>query len=91
MSLYYVCDCFSYHACTHNCLLHREFTPELVDWYNRFKKGPKGHLLNIVFISSDEDDESWREYCADMPWHALDFKDRDKEVCMYLTFIIAMT
>ena len=36
--------------------------------------------MNIVFVSSDFDDESWREHCAEMPWYALDYKDRDKEV-----------
>ena len=60
--------------------LYREFTPKLVDWYKRFKNGPKGHLLDIVFISSDFDDDEFREYCREMPWYALDFKDRDKEV-----------
>ena len=65
-----------------------EFTPKLVDWYNRIKKGPNGDRLNIVFVSSDFDDESWRDYCAEMPWYALDFKDRDKEVgCVYYSYI----
>ena len=62
-------------------LLRREFTPKLIDWYNRFKNGPNGHLLDIVFISSDFDDSEFREYCREMPGlYALDFKDRDKEV-----------
>ena len=60
-----------------------------MDWYKRFKSGPNGHLLNIVFVSSDFDDSEFREYCQDMPgWYALDFKDREKEVYNYTTLYI---
>lgn len=68
------------------CPPSSEFTPKLVDWYNRIKKGPNGDRLNIVFVSSDFDDESWRDYCAEMPWYALDFKDRDKETKLAARF-----
>ena len=38
--------------------------------------GPNGHLLDIVFISSDEDVESWKEYSSKMPWYGLHFNDK---------------
>ena len=53
----------------------RIFTPELITWYNNFKMGPNGHLLDIIFISSDEDVESWKEYSSKMPWYGLHFND----------------
>ena len=61
-------------------LIYRTFTPRLIDWYKEFKKGPKGNLLDIIFISSDHDEHEWKEYSAKMPWYALDFKDEEKKV-----------
>ena len=61
--------------------LCRWFTPRLVEWYNAFKKGPNGDLFDIVFVSSDENKHSWRAYFSEMPWHALDFDDREKKAC----------
>ena len=58
----------------------RAFTPQLAEWYKKFKEGPNGDKFDIVFVSSDRDDKSWKEYFAEMPWKALDFADRDKKV-----------
>ena len=58
----------------------RAFTPQLAEWYKKLKKGPNGDKFDIVFVSSDRDDKSWKEYFAEMPWKALDFSDRDKKV-----------
>ena len=52
----------------------------MAEWYKRFKKGPNGDKFDIVFVSSDRDEKSWKEYFAEMPWKALDFSDRDKKV-----------
>ena len=32
--------------------------------------------LAIVFISSDSDDKSYREYYASMPWFSVQYKER---------------
>jgi nucleoredoxin len=58
----------------------RAFTPQLAEWYKNFKKGPNGDKLDVVFVSSDRDEKSWKEYFAEMPWKALEFADRDKKV-----------
>lgn len=50
---------------------HR-FTPKLVDVYNGVSA--KGEF-EIVFISADEDDESFNEYFSKMPWLAVPFSD----------------
>ena len=50
------------------------FTPSLVDVYNEVAK--KGDF-QIVFITADEDDESFNGYFSKMPWLAIPFSDSD--------------
>ena len=33
--------------------------------------------FEIIFISADEDDEMFEEYCSEMPWLAIPFSDSD--------------
>jgi len=60
----------------HWCPPCRGFTPELIKFYNEFKKTEKGKNFEIVFVSSDRDPGSFDEYFKDMPWLALPFSDR---------------
>jgi len=46
----------------------RSFTPILSEFYNECAK-PMG--LEIIFVSSDRDEESFRAYFSKMPWLAL--------------------
>ena len=71
--------------------IFRVFTPELIDWYNRFKKGPKGNLLNIVFVSLDEHEESWREYSSGMPWYGVNFNDKARQVYILVSNYLIIT
>uniref|UniRef100_A0A5B6YMS9 protein-disulfide reductase n=1 Tax=Davidia involucrata TaxID=16924 RepID=A0A5B6YMS9_DAVIN len=50
----------------------RRFTPNLVEVYNELS--PKGDF-EIVFVSADEDDESFNGYFSKMPWLAIPFFD----------------
>ncbi|KAM0961907.1 hypothetical protein ACFX2I_021103 [Malus domestica] len=52
----------------------KRFTPALVEAYNELS--PKGDF-EIVFISADEDDESFKGYFAKMPWLAIPFSDSE--------------
>ncbi|KAK2977507.1 hypothetical protein RJ640_016135 [Escallonia rubra] len=52
----------------------QRFTPNLVDVYNELS--PKGNF-EIVFVSADEDDESFRGYFSKMPWLAVPFSDSE--------------
>ncbi|KAM1831448.1 hypothetical protein ACFX13_021540 [Malus domestica] len=52
----------------------KRFTPALVEAYNELS--PKGDF-EIVFISADEDDESFEGYFAKMPWLAFPFSDSE--------------
>jgi len=44
-----------------------------------YNKDLSGKGLEIVFISSDNDEGSFNEYLAEMPWLALPFADRDRK------------
>ncbi len=54
----------------------RSFTPVLIQFY---KEHSKEKNFEIIFLSSDRDQESFNEYYNDMPWFTLDFKERKKE------------
>jgi len=57
----------------HWCPPCRGFTPQLAEWY---KKDLKAKGLEVIFVSSDKDEGSFKEYFAEQPWLALDFGDR---------------
>ncbi|KAI8021657.1 putative nucleoredoxin 1 [Camellia lanceoleosa] len=52
----------------------RQFTPTLVEVYNELS--PNGNF-EIVFVSADEDEESFKAYFSKMPWLAIPFSDSD--------------
>ncbi|XP_065873636.1 probable nucleoredoxin 1 [Euphorbia lathyris] len=52
----------------------RRFTPTLVEVYNELV--PNGDF-EIVFVTADEDDESFKEYFSKMPWLAIPFSDSE--------------
>lgn len=64
----------------HWCPPCRAFTPKLVEFYNGIKSSEKGNSFEMVFISSDRDQESFSEYFKEMPWLALPFEDRERKV-----------
>ncbi|CAF1163296.1 unnamed protein product [Rotaria sordida] len=52
----------------HWCPPCRRFTPELVEIYKRAQTN--SHPFHIIFISCDEDQESFNSYRSEMPWPA---------------------
>ncbi len=52
----------------------RRFTPILVEVYNELS--PKGDF-EIIFVSGDEDEESFKGYFSKMPWLAIPFSDSE--------------
>ena len=54
------------------CAPSREFTPKLVAAYNSVYNEVKG-CFEIVFISSDHDQQSFDSYYNEMPWKALPY------------------
>lgn len=65
----------------HWCGPCRQFTPELVNWYEKTKK-KSGDLFELVFVSRDRSEKDMEGYIeeAKMPWPAVDFSyiDRSK-------------
>merc|ERR1712137_10783 len=59
----------------HWCPQCQDFTPMMSGWYSESLKA-KG--LEVVFVSSDKNQEAYDEYYENMPWLALPF-DSDKK------------
>ena len=58
----------------HWCPPCRGFTPKFAEWYSKDLKA-KGS--EVIFVSSDKDEDSFRDYYKDMPWLALPYSERD--------------
>jgi hypothetical protein len=63
------------------------FTPELAAWYNKqVETGPLKDNLELVFVSSDRSPADFAEYLGEMPWKALNFKERDAKADLSAAF-----
>uniref|UniRef100_A0A3B5LKN8 Thioredoxin-like fold domain-containing protein n=1 Tax=Xiphophorus couchianus TaxID=32473 RepID=A0A3B5LKN8_9TELE len=59
----------------------KQFNGSLCEFYSRFKKASEHKdKLEVVFVSSDQDQKHWQDFLQEMPWPALPFKDRHKKV-----------
>ncbi len=61
----------------HWCPPCRGFTPVLADFYTQHQKDLN---LEIVFVSSDRDENDFNNYYKDMPWLCLKYEDRELKV-----------
>jgi len=61
----------------HWCGPCRGFTPKLAESYSKIVGDGKN--FEIVFVSSDQDEQAFLSYYRDMPWLALPFADRDRK------------
>ncbi|KAG2425623.1 hypothetical protein HYH02_014996 [Chlamydomonas schloesseri] len=62
----------------HWCPPCRHFTPQLASIYTNFKKDHvRKDDWEVVFVSSDRDEESFKEYFGEMPWAALPYDKRE--------------
>jgi len=59
----------------HWCPPCRGFTPKLVEFYNSGLK----EKMEIVFVSSDRDENAFKEYFGEMPWQALPYEKRKEK------------
>ena len=61
----------------HWCPPCRQFTPQLISFYNNVNKTQKE--IEIVFVSSDQEEGEFKGYFAEMPWTAVpyDFEGRE--------------
>lgn len=72
----------------HWCPPCRAFTPQLVQWYNKFKDGSNGGNFDIIFLSSDKDVNGFDEYFKEMPWFAVPYTDRTIKVMIVCGAVI---
>lgn len=61
----------------HWCPPCRFFTPVLIETYQKLVKN--GESIEIVFVSSDKDQNAFKEYYGSMPWLAVDYQDRERK------------
>merc|ERR1712003_20671 len=66
----------------HWCPPCRGFTPKLAEFYNDGLKDK----MEIFFVSSDRDKESFDNYFAEMPWQAVPFEKREEKAILSETF-----
>jgi len=59
------------------------FTPKLAEWYSKSLQA-KG--LEIVFVSSDREEDAFQNYFGEMPWLALPYEDRDGKEALSKVF-----
>ncbi|KAI7800378.1 Tryparedoxin [Triplophysa rosa] len=58
----------------------KQFNASLCEFYSKFKKSSEHKdKLELVFISSDQDQKQWQDFLQEMTWPALPFKDRHKK------------
>merc|ERR1712188_271199 len=67
----------------HTGALHAGFTPQLAEWY---KADLQSKGLEVVFVSSDKDEDAFNSYYSEMPWLALPFADRDAKAALSKKF-----
>ncbi|XVE85082.1 hypothetical protein DITRI_Ditri17bG0063700 [Diplodiscus trichospermus] len=61
----------------------RRFTPKLMEVYSELS--PKGDF-EIIFVSGDEDEESFDGYFSKMPWLAIPFSDSETRTRLDVSF-----
>lgn len=67
----------------HWCPPCRGFTPKLAEFYTANLK-EKG--MEIVFVSSDRDEDAFKEYFGEQPWLALPYSNRDGKATLSKKF-----
>jgi thiol-disulfide isomerase/thioredoxin len=72
-------DLILLYASAHWCGPCRQATPMLVNWYNSLGANK---TIEMVFLSADHDEQSFKSYYKSMPWLAIDFEDETREQLM---------
>jgi len=69
---------FALYFSAHWCPPCRGFTPKLAEWYSAGLKDK----MEVIFVSSDRDEASYKEYFASMPWLSLPFENKDAKALL---------
>jgi nucleoredoxin len=65
---------FAFYFSAHWCPPCQNFTPQLAACYNKIAKDKN---WEVIFVSSDRDEASFKEYRNEMPWATLPFANRE--------------
>eukprot|EP00413_Alexandrium_margalefii_P013562 CAMPEP_0204532544 /NCGR_PEP_ID=MMETSP0661-20131031/11780_1 /ASSEMBLY_ACC=CAM_ASM_000606 /TAXON_ID=109239 /ORGANISM="Alexandrium margalefi, Strain AMGDE01CS-322" /LENGTH=417 /DNA_ID=CAMNT_0051538795 /DNA_START=85 /DNA_END=1338 /DNA_ORIENTATION=+ len=76
-------EAVAFYFSAHWCPPCRGFTPKLAEWY---KADLAGKGLEVVFVSSDRDEDAFKEYFGEQPWKALPYSDRAKKEALSKKF-----
>lgn len=68
---------FGLYFSAHWCGPCKQFTPKLIECYNELKK--LGKNFEVVFCSSDNDENEYKGYYGSMPWLTLGYRSPIKE------------
>ena len=69
----------------HWCPPCRQFTPAFARAYEKLT-GEMGKNFEVIFVSSDRDENAFDEYRDEMPWLAMPFRDRELKAKLSKTF-----
>ncbi|EDO42086.1 predicted protein [Nematostella vectensis] len=64
----------------HWCPPCRAFTPELVSTYDAVRKA--NNAFEVIFVSSDRSQDSFKDYLNTMPWFAIPYEDSDRRLAV---------
>ena len=68
----------------HRCPPCRAFTPLLAEIYNEVNEDE--HVMEVIFMSGDKNDEEFKEYYGEMPWLAFPRGNKELEKRIAKTF-----
>mmetsp|Transcript_11394 Transcript_11394/g.11715 ORF Transcript_11394/g.11715 Transcript_11394/m.11715 type:complete len:149 (-) Transcript_11394:82-528(-) len=68
-------ELIGFYFSAHWCPPCRAFTPKLKEAYSEWKEG--GNKIELVFVSSDRDEDSLKDYFKDMGWTYVGFEDKE--------------
>jgi nucleoredoxin len=64
----------------HWCPPCKGFTPVLAEFYTKYSKSKN---FEIIFVSADRDENSFKAYYNEMPWLTLAFGEEEKNVWIF--------
>lgn len=70
----------------YDCPPSRKFVPSLVKVYEALKK--QGKAVEVVYISSDEDEEDFIKKISTMPWYSVPFSDKQRCKSLSIDFAV---
>merc|ERR1711988_463302 len=68
-------DAVGIYFSAHRCPPCRGFTPKLAEKYKQLQEA--GKKFEIVFASSDQSEDQFKSYFAEMPWLAMQYSERE--------------